>query len=99
MIKAVCGNTGVIYGSDMCLYCVVHSCHGYKEAKERERTKVKDRRLFLKEFVHWWRETHEPHHMTDDELWEKAGTREPITRKDIGLPPGSQDGLESPPYW
>lgn len=67
-----------------------------KKLKKKEK---ESRRQFLKEFVHWWRETHEPHHMTDDELWEKARTREPITREDLGLPPGSQDGLKSHSYW
>jgi hypothetical protein len=83
-----CIVTGRIVGEE-CLLCDIHSCSGYK----------KERKKFLKEFVHWWRDTHEHHCLTKDELWEKAGTREPITREDIGLPPGSQDGLESHPYW
>lgn len=74
---------------EKCAFCGLHTCNGYK----------KERKKFLKEFVHWWRETYEPHRLTNDELWEKAGTREPITREDLGLPPGSQDGLKSHLYW
>ena len=32
-----CDNTGVLAGSDWCLYCVVHGCEGYKEAKNMQR--------------------------------------------------------------
>lgn len=33
--------------------------------------------------------------LTTDELWEKAGTKEPITRKDIGLEESDHTGLET----
>ena len=30
MLIMICGNTGIIVGSEMCEYCRVHSCQGYK---------------------------------------------------------------------
>lgn len=54
-----CLVTGRIVGEE-CALCDIHGCSGYK----------KERKKFLKEFIHWWRETYE-HHDYDSQKYKK----------------------------
>ena len=55
----ICDHTGSRVGSDGCLCCVRFGCEGYKIATRRKKAEKESKRQFLKEFVHYWRETHE----------------------------------------